>query len=131
MDENTGLIAISQSGESADTLNAVKEAHRKGMLTLGHLPSLVIAPNDSMYEKNKTCIQEIKACSGMVIVIATEGNEEIRTISDDVIYIPSTLEMLLPVLAFIPMQLFAYYMAIERGNDVDKPGNLAKSVTVE
>ena len=103
MDENTGLIAISQSGESADRLNAVKEAHRKGMLTLGDLPSLVIAPNDSMYEKNKRCIQEIKACSGTVIVIATEGNEEIRTISDDVIYIASTLEMLLPVLAFIPM----------------------------
>ena len=84
-----------------------------------------------MYEKNKSHIQEIKARGGIVIALTTEGNRELENIADDVIYIPKTLEMLIPILAFIPMQLLAYYIAVERGNDVDKPRNLAKSVTVE
>jgi glucosamine--fructose-6-phosphate aminotransferase (isomerizing) len=84
-----------------------------------------------MYGKNKSCIQEIKARGGRVIALTTEGNKELKNIADDVIYIPKTLEMLTPILAFIPMQLLAYYIAVERGNDVDKPRNLAKSVTVE
>ena len=84
-----------------------------------------------MYEKSKSGIQEIKARGGRVIALTTEGNKELEKIADDVIYIPKTLEILSPVLAFIPMQLFAYYIAVMRGNDVDKPRNLAKSVTVE
>jgi glucosamine--fructose-6-phosphate aminotransferase (isomerizing) len=63
--------------------------------------------------------------------VATEGNEEIRDIADDVIYIPKTLEMLTPILSAITMQLFSYYVALARGCDIDKPRNLAKSVTVE
>ena len=66
-----------------------------------------------------------------MIAIATQGNEDIKTIADDVIYIPKTLEMLTPILSVIPLQLFAYYMGILKGYDVDKPRNLAKSVTVE
>jgi len=76
-------------------------------------------------------IREIKARKGPVIALATEGNEEIKKIVDDVIYIPKTLEMLTPLLSVIPLQLFAYYVGVSRGYDVDKPRNLAKSVTVE
>lgn len=94
-------------------------------------PTLVIAPSDSVYQKNANHIQEIKVRGGKVIAIATEGNEEIRTLADDVIFIPKTLEMLTPILSVIPLQLFAYYCAVARGCDVDKPRNLAKSVTVE
>ncbi|MFY9462146.1 MAG: glutamine--fructose-6-phosphate aminotransferase, partial [Candidatus Sungiibacteriota bacterium] len=60
-----------------------------------------------------------------------EGDERIRDIADDVIYIPKTLEMLTPLLSVVPLQLFAYHFAVQRGCDVDKPRNLAKSVTVE
>ncbi|KKR74887.1 MAG: Isomerizing Glutamine-fructose-6-phosphate aminotransferase [Candidatus Nomurabacteria bacterium GW2011_GWA1_40_8] len=115
----------------AEGINATELKHGPLSLIDKNFPSLVIAPNDSMYEKSKTGIQEIKARGGRVIAVATEGNREIKTIADDVIYIPKTLEILTPILAFIPMQLFAYYIAVERGNDVDKPRNLAKSVTVE
>ncbi|MFH1036634.1 MAG: glutamine--fructose-6-phosphate transaminase (isomerizing) [Patescibacteria group bacterium] len=96
-----------------------------------NFPTIVICPSDSVYEKVVSNIQEIKARNGKVIAIATEGNEEIKKIADDVIYIPKTLEMLTPILSVIPLHLFAYYMAVLLGNDVDKPRNLAKSVTVE
>lgn len=96
-----------------------------------NFPTMFIAPRDSVYEKNISNIQEIKTRKGKVIAIATEGDEEIAKIVDDVIYIPKTLEMLTPILSVIPLQFFAYYAAILRGNDVDKPRNLAKSVTVE
>jgi glucosamine--fructose-6-phosphate aminotransferase (isomerizing) len=76
-------------------------------------------------------IHEVKARGGLVIAIATQGNEDIKNIVDDVIYIPKTLEMLTPLLTAIPLHLFAYYMAIALGRDVDRPRNLAKSVTVE
>lgn len=94
-------------------------------------PSVCIVPQDSVYEKNTSNIAEIKARSGKVIAIATEGDEKIRELVDDVIYIPKTLEMLTPILATIPLQLFAYHIAVLKGLDVDKPRNLAKSVTVE
>lgn len=96
-----------------------------------NFPTMFIAPRDSVYEKNISNIQEIKTRKGKVIAIATEGDEEIAKIVDDVIYIPKTLEMLTPILSVIPLQFFAYYAAVLRGNDVDKPRNLAKSVTVE
>ncbi len=96
-----------------------------------HFPTIAICPSDSVYEKMVSNIQEIKARNGRVIAIATEGNEDIQKIADDVISIPKTLEMLTPILSIIPLQLFAYYMGVLRGNDVDKPRNLAKSVTVE
>jgi len=94
-------------------------------------PTIAICPNDSVYEKMVSNIEEVKARKGKVIAIATEGNEEIKKIVDDVIYIPKTLEMLTPILSLIPLHLFAYYVADALGRDIDKPKNLAKSVTVE
>lgn len=96
-----------------------------------NFPSLFIAPMDSIYEKNFSNMAEIKARSGKIIALTTEGNEEIRNTTDDIIYIPKTLEMLSPILSVIPLQLFAYYFSAAKGLDVDKPRNLAKSVTVE
>lgn len=94
-------------------------------------PTVVIAPTDSVYEKVVSNIEEIKARKGPIIAIATEGNEAMKGLANDVIYIPKTLEMLTPILSVIPLQLFAYHMGVLRGCDVDKPRNLAKSVTVE
>lgn len=94
-------------------------------------PSVFIIPNDSVYEKNLSNMEEIKARAGKIIAIATEGNKEIPKLADDVVFIPKSLEMLTPILSTIPLQLFAYHMAVLKGNDVDKPRNLAKSVTVE
>jgi len=94
-------------------------------------PSLAIATQDSVYEKTLSGIQEIKARNGKVIAIATKGDKEIHKLVDDVIYIPKTLEMLTPILSVVPLQLFAYHFAVGKGLDVDKPRNLAKSVTVE
>jgi glutamine---fructose-6-phosphate transaminase (isomerizing) len=94
-------------------------------------PSIIVVPHDSVYEKNISGMQEIKARGGKIIAIATEGDREIKKIADDVIYIPKTLEMLTPMLAVVPLQLFAYYVGVLKGLDVDKPRNLAKSVTVE
>jgi glucosamine--fructose-6-phosphate aminotransferase (isomerizing) len=96
-----------------------------------NFPSVVIAPKDSVYEKIVSNIQELKARGGPVIAVTTEGNMELEKIADDVLYIPKTLEMLTPLLSVIPLQLFAYHMAVLKGLDVDKPRNLAKSVTVE
>ncbi|MEK9195531.1 MAG: glutamine--fructose-6-phosphate transaminase (isomerizing) [Patescibacteria group bacterium] len=96
-----------------------------------HMPSICIVPQDSVYEKMISNIQEIKARRGPVLAIATQGDEKIKSIADDVIYIPKTLEMLTPLLTVIPLQLFAYYFGVSKGYDVDKPRNLAKSVTVE
>ncbi len=96
-----------------------------------NFPTLAIAPSDSVYEKVFSNIQEIKARRGPVLAVATEGNEEIGALVDDVLFIPKTLEMLTPILTIVPLQLFAYYVAVERGLNVDRPRNLAKSVTVE
>jgi len=96
-----------------------------------NFPTMAIATKDSVYEKTLSGIQEVKARSGKVIAIATKGDREIQKMVDDVIYIPKTLEMLTPLLSVVPLQLFAYHFAIGKGLDVDKPRNLAKSVTVE
>lgn len=94
-------------------------------------PTVIICPKDSVYEKNISGMQEIKARGGKIIAVATEGDMNIKKIADDVIYIPKTLEMLTPMLSVIPLQLLAYYSAVLKDYDVDKPRNLAKSVTVE
>ncbi|MFH1522485.1 MAG: glutamine--fructose-6-phosphate transaminase (isomerizing) [Patescibacteria group bacterium] len=96
-----------------------------------NFPSFFIVPKDSVYEKNISNMEEIKSRKGRIIAVATEGDEKINLVADDIIYIPKTLEMLTPILSVIPLQLFAYHMAVLRGCDVDKPRNLAKSVTVE
>jgi glutamine---fructose-6-phosphate transaminase (isomerizing) len=94
-------------------------------------PTVVVIPSDSIYEKTFSNLQEIKARKGPIIAIATEGNERILKEVSDVIYVPPTLEPLFPLLAVLPLQLLAYHIAVARGCDVDKPRNLAKSVTVE
>jgi glucosamine--fructose-6-phosphate aminotransferase (isomerizing) len=94
-------------------------------------PTVVIIPHDSMYEKTLSNLQEIKARGGPIIAIANEGNAQLAKMCDDVIYVPKTLECLFPLLAVVPLQLLSYHIAVARGCDVDKPRNLAKSVTVE
>jgi glucosamine--fructose-6-phosphate aminotransferase (isomerizing) len=84
-----------------------------------------------MYDKNMSNVEEIKARRGPVIAIATEGDTEISRKANDVIYIPRTVDCLQPLLTVVPLQLLAYHVAVLRGCDVDKPRNLAKSVTVE
>jgi len=94
-------------------------------------PVMFIAPQDSVYEKVTSGIEEVKARGGITVAVATKGDKRIAKIADDVMYIPKTLEMLTPLLSVVPLQLFAYYVGVGRGYDVDKPRNLAKSVTVE
>jgi glucosamine--fructose-6-phosphate aminotransferase (isomerizing) len=94
-------------------------------------PTVAIVPQDSVYEKMVSNIEEIKARRGRVLAVATEGDNSAAALCDDVIFIPKTLEMLTPLLAVVPLQLFAYYLAAARGYNVDRPRNLAKSVTVE
>ncbi len=95
------------------------------------MPVVVVAIRSSVYEKVFVNIEEVKARQGRVIALATEGDEKVGKIADEVIWIPETIEPLSPILAVIPLQLFAYYIAKERGCNVDQPRNLAKSVTVE
>lgn len=95
------------------------------------LPSIFLAPHDAVFEKNISNIEEVKARKGPVVAVATEGHPHIERVADDVIYIPRCPSLLSPLLTVIPLQLLAYYVAVARGCDVDKPRNLAKSVTVE
>ena len=94
-------------------------------------PSIFIAPQDQVFEKNISNIEEVKARKGPVIAIGTEGDDVLSKVCDDVILVPNAPDFLLPVLTVIPLQLFAYHIAVCLGCDVDKPRNLAKSVTVE
>jgi glucosamine--fructose-6-phosphate aminotransferase (isomerizing) len=96
-----------------------------------NMPVVFIAPKDSIYEKVLSNIEEVKARKGKLISIITERDDKILRVSDFVIQIPQTLEMLMPILTVIPLQLLAYHIAVKRGCDVDQPRNLAKSVTVE
>ncbi|OGH68782.1 MAG: glutamine--fructose-6-phosphate aminotransferase [Candidatus Magasanikbacteria bacterium RIFCSPHIGHO2_01_FULL_47_8] len=128
--------------EGALKLKEISYIHAEGIsageLKHGHIalidknfPTVAIAPKDSVYEKMLSNIEEIKARGGPVLAVTTKGNTKLKDIVDDVLYIPKTLEMLTPILSVIPLQLFAYHMSALNGRDVDKPRNLAKSVTVE
>ncbi len=96
-----------------------------------HFPTMALAPDDDSYEKVVSNIQEIKARDGKVIAVTSAGNDTIGKLADDVITVPDTLDLLSPLLTVLPLQLFAYYCAARRGCEIDKPRNLAKSVTVE
>ena len=96
-----------------------------------NMPVVFICPRDSAYEKVASNMSEVRARSGRIIAIATEGDQEIYSRADHVIEIPSTLPMFQPLLSVVPLQLLAYHVAVLRGCDVDQPRNLAKSVTVE
>lgn len=95
------------------------------------VPSVFVMPRDSVYDKNVSNLEEVRARKGPTIAITTEGSTEIERIADDVIYVPEVSEGLSPILSVIPLQLLSYHFAVARGCDVDKPRNLAKSVTVE
>jgi len=112
--------------------------HGPNALIDENLPVVVIATRDHnselskvRYEKTIANLKEVKARSGKVIAIATEGDEEIKEAADQVLYVPPAPEDLSPILEIVPMQLLAYHIAVRRGCDVDQPRNLAKSVTVE
>jgi len=112
--------------------------HGPNALIDENLPVVVIATRDKnnsdsvlRYEKTISNLKEVKARSGVVIALATEGDEEIKEAADHVLYIPAAPEELSPILEIVPLQLLAYHIAVRRGCDVDQPRNLAKSVTVE
>lgn len=95
------------------------------------MPILALVPRDAVYQKSISNVEEIKARQGRLILLGTEGDSQLATISEDVIYLPEVHEEMNPILYTIPAQLLAYEIAIRRGCDVDQPRNLAKSVTVE
>ena len=128
--------------EGALKLKEISYAHAEGYasgemkhgpiaLVCEDVPTVAIAPRDSVYSKAVSNMQEIRARSGKIIAIATEGDSGISKHATDVLYIPETEEALYPLLSVVPLQLFAYHVADLRGCDIDKPRNLAKSVTVE
>ena len=112
--------------------------HGPNALIDENLPVVIIATRDAnnpgsmlRYEKTMSNLKEVKARSGVVIALATVGDEEIKEAADHVVYVPAAPEELLPILEIVPLQLLAYHIAVRRGCDVDQPRNLAKSVTVE
>jgi len=115
----------------AEGLPAAEMKHGPIALINAGMPVVFIAPRGSQYEKILGNIQEVKARGGKIIAVASEGDEHIRTVADHVFTIPETIEPLQPLLTVVPLQLLAYHAAIARGCNVDKPRNLAKSVTVE
>lgn len=114
------------------------EAYAAGELKHGTIslieegtPVIAVATQDALYEKLVSNVKEVKARGAYVVAIVKEGCTDVEEIADEVIYIPATDDLFTSTLTVVPMQLLAYYMAVERGCDVDKPRNLAKSVTVE
>jgi glucosamine--fructose-6-phosphate aminotransferase (isomerizing) len=105
--------------------------HGTNALIDENLPVVAIALKDSVYKKIRSNMEEVRARAGVVIAIATDGDDEITGKADEIIRIPAVEELLSPVLAVVPLQLLAYHIADRRGNDVDQPRNLAKAVTVE
>ena len=96
-----------------------------------HMPVVFVAPQDPVYSKVVSNMQEVKARGGRIVAVTTEGNGDLRRLVDEELRVPAVLPILSPVLTVIPLQLLAYHVAVARGSDVDKPRNLAKSVTVE
>ncbi len=115
----------------AEGLPAAEMKHGPIALISEGMPVVVIATAGSQYEKILSNIEEVRSRGGNVIAVATEGNEDVKKICSDVIYVPDTPEPLQPLLTTIPLQLLSYHAAVSRGCNVDKPRNLAKSVTVE
>ncbi len=115
----------------AEGYPAAEMKHGPIALVDENLPVVFIATKDSYHEKIVSNIQEIKARKGKVIAIITEGDEVIPGMADDVFFVPAADEIIAPMLSTIPLQLLSYYVGIAKGVDVDKPRNLAKSVTVE
>ena len=115
----------------AEGYSAAEMKHGPIALIDPQTPTVFVVPQDSMYDKTMANLEMIRARKGPIIAVATDGDEQIDKVADDVIYLPKTQEALNPILASVPLQLFAYHIAVARGCDVDKPRNLAKSVTVQ
>jgi len=115
----------------AEGYPAAEMKHGPIALIDDNMPAVIIATKDLIYDKIINTLEEVKARHGKVIAVANDGDKRIAKLADHVIYIPETSQMLVPILAVIPLQLLAYYIAVKRGCDVDQPRNLAKSVTVE
>jgi glucosamine--fructose-6-phosphate aminotransferase (isomerizing) len=96
-----------------------------------NMPVIVLAPHDAWREKTLSNLREVKSRDGIAIVVGTRPDDEVAAIADHVILVPETIAELQPILSVVPLQLFAYHVAVRRGCDVDQPRNLAKSVTVE
>jgi glucosamine--fructose-6-phosphate aminotransferase (isomerizing) len=115
----------------AEGYSAAEMKHGPIALIDAKTPTVFVVPQDPMYDKTMANLAMIRARKGPIIALATEGDEGIKKVANNVMYIPKTLDLLNPILASVPLQLFAYHIAVARGCDVDKPRNLAKSVTVE
>jgi glucosamine--fructose-6-phosphate aminotransferase (isomerizing) len=115
----------------AEGYSAAEMKHGPIALIDPKTPTVFLVPQDSMYDKTMANLAMIRARKGPIIALATEGDKQIGKVANDVIYLPKALEPINPILASVPLQLFAYHIAVVRGCDVDKPRNLAKSVTVE
>jgi glutamine---fructose-6-phosphate transaminase (isomerizing) len=115
----------------AEGYSAAEMKHGPIALIDKKTPTVFLVPQDSMYDKTMANLAMIRARRGPIIALATEGDKAIKKVANDVIYLPKALEPIYPILATVPLQLFAYHIAVARGCDVDKPRNLAKSVTVE
>ena len=115
----------------AEGYSAAEMKHGPIALIDEQTPTVFLVPQDSMYDKTMANLAMIRARKGPIIAVATEGDEAIKKVADDVIYVPKTQEPIYPILTSVPLQLFAYHIAVARGCDVDKPRNLAKSVTVQ
>ena len=115
----------------AEGFSAAEIKHGPIALINEETPSLFLIPDDRLREKVISNMKEVKARKGKVIAVAVEGDKEVSQIADDVITVPHVSEYIYPFVMSVPLQLFAYYMALELGRDVDQPRNLAKSVTVE
>jgi glucosamine--fructose-6-phosphate aminotransferase (isomerizing) len=92
---------------------------------------MAIAPGDALYDKMVNNVQEVKARGGAVLGVLTDGDARLSGLVDGAMFIPNVPDHLTPIVAAVPLQLFAYHIAVRRGCDVDQPRNLAKSVTVE
>jgi len=115
----------------AEGYSAAEMKHGPIALIDAQTPTVFLVPQDAMYDKTMANLAMIRARKGPIIALATEGDKQIGKVANDVIYLPKALEPINPILAAVPLQLFAYHIAVARGCDVDKPRNLAKSVTVE
>jgi glucosamine--fructose-6-phosphate aminotransferase (isomerizing) len=115
----------------AEGYSAAEMKHGPIALIDEKTPTVFLVPQDAMYDKTMANLAMIRARKGPIIALATAGDKAVKKVADDVIYLPKTLDLLNPILASVPLQLFAYHIAVARGCDVDKPRNLAKSVTVE
>jgi glucosamine--fructose-6-phosphate aminotransferase (isomerizing) len=115
----------------AEGLPAAEMKHGPIAMIDRGMPVVVLAPKDYTYDKVISNIEEVRSRGGRVIAIASDGDNGLDRLADDVLHVPATLPILSPLVTSIPLQLLAYHTALVRGRDVDKPRNLAKSVTVE